>query len=183
MSKKHRERRAKTAEKSSNAKTSSYSHNSPQISTVYENNSRPTKQKSNKKQSNNTVVVKESSKDISERFRKELVSKATGAELKFKQFLDKNMVAYKFQKIVYVSVDCRQKFYIADFFFKQYNLIVELDGGYHNTPDQKIKDDMRTMHLRRAGYFVLRFDNSRTDDCRSLYNEILAFIQEKFGDL
>ena len=183
MSKKHRERRAKRTEKSSNAKASSCSHNSPQISTVYGNNSRPTKQKSNKKQGNNTIVVKESSKDISERFRKELVSKATGAELKFKQFLDKNMVAYKFQKIVYVSVDCKQKFYIADFFFKQYNLIVELDGGYHNTPDQKIKDDMRTMHLRRAGYFVLRFDNSRTDDCRSLYNEILAFIQEKFGDL
>lgn len=183
MSKKHRDKRAKGTGKSSNAKASSYSHNSPQISTVYGNNSRPTKQKSSKKQSNKPVAVKESSKDVSERFRKELVSKATGAELKFKQFLDKNMVAYKFQKIVYVSIDCKQKFYIADFFFKQYNLIVELDGGYHNTPDQKIKDDMRTMHLRRAGYFVLRFDNSRTDDCRSLYNEILAFIQEKFGDL
>ena len=183
MSKKHRERLARKTEKPSNAKASSYSHNSPQISTVYGDSSRPAKQKSNKKQGNNTIVAKESSKDISERFRKELVSRATGAELKFKQFLDKNMVAYKFQKIVYVSVDCKQKFYIADFFFKQYNLIVELDGGYHSTPDQKIKDDMRTMHLRRAGYFVLRFDNSRTDDCRSLYNEILAFIQEKFGDL
>ena len=179
MSKKHRERRAKTTEKSSNAKASSCSHNSPQISTVYGNNDRPIRQK----HKNNPVEVRESSKDISERFRKELVSKATGAELKFKQFLDKNMVAYKFQKIIYVSVDCKQKFYIADFFFKQYNLIVELDGGYHNTPDQKIKDDMRTMHLRRAGYFVLRFDNSRTDDCKSLYADIIKFIEEKFGDL
>ena len=183
MSKKHREQRAKRAEKSSNAKTSYYSHNSPQISTVYGNNNRQVKSKPSKKQSNKSTTTNESTKDISERFRKELVSKATGAELKFKQFLDKNMVAYRFQKIVYVSIDCKQKFYIADFFFKQYNLIVELDGGYHNTPDQKIKDDMRTMHLRRSGYFVLRFDNSRTDDCRSLYNEILAFIQEKFGDL
>lgn len=170
-------------EKISKSKSNAYLHNSPQISTVYGNNNRPVKQKSNKKKNNKSTVINESSKDISERFRKELVSKATGAELKFKLFLDKNMVAYKFQKIVYVSVDCKQKFYIADFFFKQYNLIVELDGGYHNTPDQKIKDDMRTMHLRRSGYFVLRFDNSRTDDCRSLYNEILAFIQEKFGDL
>lgn len=183
MSKKHREKRAKTTERFSNAKASSYSHNSPQISTVYGNDDRSVKQKSNKKQGNNTMVAKESSKDISERFRKELVSKATGAELKFKQFLDKNMVAYKFQKIIYVSIDCKQKFYIADFFFKQYNLIVELDGGYHNTPDQKIKDDMRTMHLRRAGYFVLRFDNSRTDDCKSLYADIIKFIEEKFGDL
>ena len=170
-------------EKISKGKSNAYLHNSPQVSTIYGNNNKPVKQKSNKKQNNKPTVINESSKDISERFRKELVSKATGAELKFKQFLDKNMVAYKFQKIVYISIDCKQKFYIADFFFKQYNLIVELDGGYHNTPDQKIKDDMRTMHLRRSGYFVLRFDNSSTDDCRSLYNEILSFIQEKFGDL
>lgn len=170
-------------EKISKSRSNAYLHNSPQISTIYGNNNKPVKQKSSKKQNNKPTVVVESTKDISERFRKELVSKATGAELKFKQFLDKNMVAYKFQKIVYVSVDCKQKFYIADFFFKQYNLIVELDGGYHNTQDQKIKDDMRTMHLRRAGYFVLRFDNSRTDDCRSLYNEIFSFIKEKFGDL
>lgn len=183
MSKKHRDKRAKMTAKSSSAKASSYSHNSPQISTVYGNNDRPVKSKPSKKQGNRPIVINESTKDISERFRKELVSKATGAELKLKQFLDKNMVAYKFQKIVYISIDCKQKFYIADFFFRQYNLIVELDGGYHSTPDQKIKDDMRTMHLRRAGYFVLRFDNSRTDDCRSLYNEILTFIQEKFGDL
>ena len=40
MSKKHRERRAKATEKSSNAKASSYSHNSPQISTVYGNDNR-----------------------------------------------------------------------------------------------------------------------------------------------
>lgn len=170
-------------EKISQRKSNAYLHNSPQISTVYENNDKPQKPKSNKKQNNKSIVTKESTKDISEIFRKDLVSRATGAELKFKQLLDKNMVAYKFQKIVYVSVDCKQKFYIADFFFKQYNLIVELDGGYHYTVEQKIKDDLRSMHLRRAGYFVLRFDNSRTDDCRSLYNEILGFIQEKFGDL
>jgi len=166
-------------EKISKSKSNAYLHNSPQISTVYGNNNKPVKQKQN----NKPTVANESAKDISERFRKELISKATGAELKFKQFLDKNMVAYKFQKIVYVSVDCKQKFYIADFFFKQYNLIIELDGGYHYTGEQKIKDDLRSMHLRRAGYFVLRFDNSRTNDCKLLYSEILAFIQEKFGDL
>lgn len=170
-------------EKISKSKSNAYLHNSPQISTAYGNNNKPVKAKSNKGKSNKPTVASESSKDISERFRRELVSKATGAELKFKNFLDKNMINYKFQKIVYVSVDCKQKFYIADFFFKQYNLIVELDGGYHYTGEQKIKDDLRSMHLRRAGYFVLRFDNSRTDDCKLLYSEILAFIQEKFGDL
>ena len=173
-------------EKISQSKSNAYLHNSPQISTVYNNNDRPTKSKSKSKSNNKqqkSTGGQKPSRDISEQFRKELVSKATKSELELKKFLDKNMIAYKFQKVVYVSVDCKQKFYIADFFFKQYNLIVELDGGYHNTPDQKIKDDMRTMHLRRAGYFVLRFDNSRTDDCKSLYADIIKFISEKFGDL
>lgn len=177
MSRNHKVNRAKGIEKSPNANLASCSHKSPQVSTVYGNNNKPVKKKSKSKGAH------VSQKDMSEKFRGELVSKATKSELDFKKFLDRNMVAYKFQKVVYVSIDCKQRFYIADFFFKQYNLIVELDGGYHNTPQQKIKDDMRTMHLRRAGYFVLRFDNSRTEDCRSLYNEILAFIQEKFGDL
>lgn len=120
---------------------------------------------------------------VSDKFRRELVSKATKSELIFKSFLDKNMISYSFQKVIYVSVDCKQKFYIADFLFKQYNLIVELDGGYHNSESQKEKDNMRTIHLRRAGYFVLRFDNSRVSDCKSIYADIVKFISEKFGEI
>jgi very-short-patch-repair endonuclease len=124
-----------------------------------------------------------SNNNIEDKFRKDLVSKATKSELVFRKFLNDNMIAHEFQKIIHVSVDCKQKFYIADFYFKRYNIIVELDGGYHYTDGQKIKDDLRSMHLRRAGYFVLRFDNSRTEDCKSIYSEILAFIKEKFGDI
>ena len=121
--------------------------------------------------------------DMSEKFRKDLIQKATKSELAFKKFLDNQMVAYQFQKVIWVSVDCEQKFYIADFFFKRYNLIVELDGGYHYTDEQKKADDVRTMHLRRAGYFVLRFDNSATDNSKDIYNEIIDFIEEKFGKI
>ncbi|MEH6408568.1 MAG: endonuclease domain-containing protein, partial [Leeuwenhoekiella sp.] len=35
------------------------------------------------------------------------------------------------------------KDYIVDFFCKELNLIIELDGGYHNEPQQKEKDESR----------------------------------------
>lgn len=138
------------------------------------------KPEGNKKNKVNNDNNKES---ISDKYRKGLVSNATKAELIFKDFLDRNMVNYQFQKVLYISVDCKQKFYIADFYFKRYNLIVELDGGYHYTNKQKIKDDIRSMHLRRAGYFILRFDNSRVSNCKNIYSEIIKFIETKFGDL
>ena len=172
----------KKFEKISNDKSNAYLHNSPQISTVYDSGS-PKKKSTKKKQVGTQPFKKESQKEVSERFRKQLVSRATRSELTFKKFLDNQMVAYQFQKIVYVSIDCEQKFYIADFFFKRYNLIVELDGEYHYTEEQKKLDDIRTMHLRRAGYFVLRFDNSATDNSKEIYNEIINFIEEKFGKI
>lgn len=167
-------------EKISQSKSNAYLHNSPQISTVYSSGA-PKKKTPKNKNENAQPFKKESQKEVSERFRKQLISRATKSELAFKKFLDNQMVAYQFQKIIWVSVDCEQKFYIADFFFKRYNLIVELDGGYHYTDEQKRADDARTMHLRRSGYFVLRFDNSETDNSKAIYDSIVEFIKEKFG--
>ena len=167
-------------EKTSKSKSNAYLYGSPQVSTVYNNSPKKSESKS-KSKDNQGTQKKESQKEVSERFRKQLISRATKSELALKKFLDDQMVSYQFQKIVWVSIDCEQKFYIADFFFKRYNLIVELDGGYHYTDEQKKSDDIRTMHLRRAGYFVLRFDNSATDNPKEIYDSIFAFIQEKFG--
>ena len=172
----------KKFDKISQDKSNAYLHNSPQVSTIY-NSGAPKKKTTKNKQINTQTFKKESQKEVSERFRKQLISRATKSELAFKKFLDNQMVAYQFQKVIWVSVDCEQKFYIADFFFKRYNLIVELDGGYHYTDEQKKADDVRTMHLRRSGYFVLRFDNSATDNSKEIYNEIISFIEEKFGKI
>lgn len=37
--------------------------------------------------------------------------------------------------------------------------MIELDGGYHNDPQQKAYDGYRTAHLQRLGYTELRFKN------------------------
>lgn len=49
--------------------------------------------------------------------------------------------------------------YIADFCCLSANLIVELDGGYHQLPDQQVKDEDRTAWLNQQGYRILRFTN------------------------
>ena len=125
-------------------------------------------------------LVNKNAESISTKFRNKLISNATASELLFKKFLDDNNVEYNFQKVIFVSVDCRQKFYIADFYFKKYNLIIELDGGYHYTSEQLLKDNERTINLRRSGYFILRFNNKCALNPESMYNKILSFIKYKF---
>lgn len=51
------------------------------------------------------------------------------------------------------------KEYIVDFCCLEIMLIIELDGGSHNTIDQKEKDELRDLHLRGLGYRVLRYAN------------------------
>ena len=49
--------------------------------------------------------------------------------------------------------------YIVDFICVEKGLVIELDGGYHNDPEQKEYDEQRTAHLQRLGYTELRFAN------------------------
>lgn len=49
--------------------------------------------------------------------------------------------------------------YIADFFCLPSKLVVEIDGGYHQLPDQIVDDAIRTEWLIKQGYRVVRFTN------------------------
>ena len=49
--------------------------------------------------------------------------------------------------------------YIADFVCLESGLIVELDGGYHQLPEQQINDELRTEWLEKHGFRVIRFKN------------------------
>jgi len=49
--------------------------------------------------------------------------------------------------------------YIADFYCHPALLVVELDGGYHDTEEQKIADQKRTDDLEDSGLKVIRFRN------------------------
>ena len=49
--------------------------------------------------------------------------------------------------------------FIVDFVCLSKNLVVEVDGGYHNDPSQKEYDQQRTLYLNEKGFKVIRFTN------------------------
>lgn len=53
--------------------------------------------------------------------------------------------------------------YIVDFICKPKKLIIELDGGQHNIPENIDYDNKRTEFLKSKGYYVLRFWNNDVD--------------------
>ena len=49
--------------------------------------------------------------------------------------------------------------YIVDFVCLEKNLVIEIDGKYHDDTDQKEKDAKRTAFLNKAGFKILRYTN------------------------
>lgn len=51
--------------------------------------------------------------------------------------------------------------YIADFACISKGLIIEVDGEYHNSQEQKEEDALRSARLQSKGYRVMRFTNEQ----------------------
>ena len=63
--------------------------------------------------------------------------------------------------------------YILDFYCHKTKLAVEIDGGYHNSPEQKEADHLRTKDLEEMGVRVIRFTNEQVlDDVEGVVGEI-----------
>lgn len=54
--------------------------------------------------------------------------------------------------------------FIADFYCHSALLVVELDGGYHDTEAQTLADQKRTDALEASGLKVIRFHNEEVLD-------------------
>jgi len=49
--------------------------------------------------------------------------------------------------------------YIADFYCHKAKLVIEIDGEYHNSREQKLYDDNREKTFEELGLVVLRFSD------------------------
>jgi very-short-patch-repair endonuclease len=49
--------------------------------------------------------------------------------------------------------------FVFDFYCAACKLVIEVDGEYHDDPDQQDRDKARTEYLNAGGYAVLRFRN------------------------
>jgi len=52
-------------------------------------------------------------------------------------------------------------YFIADFYCHKAKLIIEIDGGYHNIPEQFNYDQNRDSELESLGLKVIRFTNKQ----------------------
>lgn len=69
--------------------------------------------------------------------------------------------------------------YIADFYCHKLKLIIEVDGEYHNLPEQIEKDKERTQILESNGLQLIRFTNNEIQkNLEKTVSEILMKIDE-----
>jgi len=94
---------------------------------------------------------------ISRKWRRELVENMTPSERLVFSYLKRLDYKVEIQKIIFHS---KGKFYIADFYLPDYNIVIEVDGKQHNFYKNRMRDDLRTHRLKKSGVRdVLRFSN------------------------
>ncbi|OOG72282.1 endonuclease domain-containing protein [Algoriphagus sp. A40] len=103
---------------------------------------------------------------------KELRRTLTTAETKLWELLkNKNLTSLKFRRQHPIGP------YIADFYCHSLRLVIELDGGVHDTIDQIERDKGREFELRNLGLRIIRFQN---DEVLSNLDQVRKVI-EAFG--
>lgn len=122
-----------------------------------------------------TKPYKEESKENTAEYYKHILEvNATYAERLLKTFLT-GKIDFEFQKIIYTD---NKHFFIADFYIPSKNLIIELDGEYHDNVKQQNKDIWRTQLLHSLGYRVIRFKNKQITESKNLF-WVLDIIENK----
>jgi len=70
--------------------------------------------------------------------------------------------------------------YIADFYCHKLNMVIELDGGIHESPDQKEYDSGRAFDMKELGLTVIRFKNDEiNDNIDEVLKRIGEYVQQK----
>lgn len=123
-----------------------------------------------------TKPYKEEPKENTAEYYKHILEiNATYAERVLYSFLT-GKIDFEFQKIIYT--DNKKHFFIADFYIPSKNLIIELDGEYHDDAKQQNKDIWRTKVLKSLGYRVIRFKNKQIVESKNLF-WVLNIIKNK----
>lgn len=71
------------------------------------------------------------------------------------------------------------KLYYADIAIPSLKLIIEVDGGYHNTEEQKAKDKQRDNDFKSIGYTTLRYTNEQVESREGRKNIIQKIFSYK----
>ena len=95
-------------------------------------------------------------------------------EFLWEQLKGKNLENYKFRR-EHIIADC-----IADFVCLQKSLVIEVDGKYHNEPEAKEYDKLRTQLFNEYGFKVIRFTNEEViNDIDNVLNSIKTELSKQ----
>jgi len=87
-----------------------------------------------------------------------------------------NNLKFLRQHPIYFQYEYRERFFVADFYCAKKKLIIEIDGGIHET--QVEYDEIRTAILNSKQYNVLRFSNEELSDQDSIKVRLSAYLAE-----
>jgi very-short-patch-repair endonuclease len=93
-------------------------------------------------------------------------------------FLDKHRVNYETQKIFYIYAENGWiiRYYIADFFVPSANVIIEVDGKFHDKQKQHDKDRTKTIQQNYPWVQVLRYRWEDFSDNTKMA-ELLSYVK------
>jgi len=86
---------------------------------------------------------------------------------------------YKFRRqhpLLYQVWEKQSSFYVADFYCAAKKIVIELDGKYHEFPDQKEYDVARDKLMQEFGMKILRIKNEELKDLRKVLEKIGEMI-------
>lgn len=64
------------------------------------------------------------------------------------------------RSICQYPIKVQGRIFFADIFVEDWNIVIEVDGGYHQNADQQRRDEERTKLLESLGLRVCRISNS-----------------------
>ncbi|WP_257879223.1 MULTISPECIES: endonuclease domain-containing protein [Prevotella] len=110
--------------------------------------------------------------DLLKEYAKENRQHMTAAEKTLWSLLRRTFYGFKFRRQHPIND------FIADFICLEAKLIIEVDGAYHNEPQQQVNDRVRTDILSDMGYKVIRFTN---EEVLSNPKVVLRTIKEELS--
>jgi len=119
---------------------------------------------------------KEKNKKLfSSNFRRELLASTTKAESAVGRALSRLGLRFLPQ----YPITTPRKTYYADIYVPSLRLIIEVDGGYHETKDQKRLDDNRSANIRKLDYHLCRIKNKDAYSFDKIHSKIKRFMPKK----
>lgn len=109
-----------------------------------------------------------STKALIRQIRCDLLSHTTDAE----RAAARNCKLLGYEIVQQQPIVTGRELYFADIYIPAIKTIIELDGGYHYTKDQKRKDNNRSSGIWRLGYHVVRLSNHDARDINKVKAKI-----------